>query len=111
MTNKNTYVSSVTLVENFLIVISLFRFSMDTLVYQRMTSITFRLHFKKKYSEAFSEPSPVSKIELLVKIVNSIKALSFPKAGPTLNVFQSSEHASEYVPDILEKMKEFVFDF
>ena len=53
----------------------------------------------------------MSEIELLVKIVNSIKALSFPKAGPTLNVFQSSEHASDYVPDILEKMKEFVFDF
>ena len=53
----------------------------------------------------------MSKIELLVKIVNSIKALSFLKAGPTLNVFQSSEHASDYGPDILEKMKEFVFDF
>lgn len=97
------------LLGNLLILILLFRFSMDTLVYQRMTFTTFRLHLKKKYSEAFSEPSPMSMIELLIKIVNSIKSLSFSKAGSTLDVFQSSEHASEYVSDYLEKTKDSEF--
>ena len=53
----------------------------------------------------------MSKMELLIKIVNSIKSLSFSKAGSTLDVFQSSEHASEYVSDYLEKTKDSVFNF
>ena len=56
-------------------------------------------------SEAYSEPSQTSKMEILLKIVNVIKSLTFFAESSILDVWLGSKYESVY----LNQQKEFKF--
>ena len=56
-------------------------------------------------SEAYSEPSQTSKMEILLKIVNVIKSLTFFAESSILDVWLGSKYESVY----LNQQKEFNF--